>query len=186
MKFIKRTFYYLIVFCLIIIIFKGWLYRNLIEYRSIGIRPNYDLNDENFKSYIHSKDDLNENREVKSIIKLALSITSNHLNFTAEKNNIDPNKLFYTRNAHCIGYASFFSTTCNYLFEKNNLSKNWIAKPEIGQLYIMGNNIHTFFNSPFFKDHDFVIIENRFTNEYFVVDPTIHDYFSIDFITYKK
>ena len=105
---------------------------------------------------------------------------------TANENDVDPNKLITSRKAHCIGYASFFATTCNYLLKKYNLSDQWTAKPKVGQLYFIGQNIHKYFNSPFFKDHDFVTIENKKTDQIFAVDPTVYDYLLIDFINYTN
>ena len=38
----------------------------------------------------------------------------------------------------------------------------------------------------FFKDHDFVTIENKETGEIFAVDPSVNDYLFIDFVTFNK
>lgn len=165
-------------------LFRGWLFRHLVTYKSIGHRQNYLAKDKKLVEYIETN--TSEKVEIKDIIKQSLYATSKQLNFTSSNNYIDPNKLISSKNAHCVGYASFFSTTCNYLFEKNNLSKNWIAKPQIGQLYLMGTNMHKYFDSPFFKDHDFATIENKITGEIFSVDPSINDYFDIDFITFSN
>jgi hypothetical protein len=70
--------------------------------------------------------------------------------------------------------------------KRYNLADRWTAKPQIGQLYFLGTNIHKYFNSAFFKDHDFVTIENKKTGEILAVDPTVNDYLHIDFITYSK
>jgi len=70
--------------------------------------------------------------------------------------------------------------------DKYELSGNWIAKPQIGQLNFLGINVHKYFNSQFFKDHDFVLIENKTTDEVFAVDPTVRDYLKINFISYEK
>lgn len=93
--------------------------------------------------------------------------------------------LLLPRQANCVGYTTFFATTCNYLLEKNNLSDIWIAKPQVGQLYLLGVNIHNYFNSAFFKDHDFVTIENKKTGEIYAVDPTISDYLRIKEVFYN-
>ena len=66
------------------------------------------------------------------------------------------------------------------------MADKWNAKPQIGQLYFLGTNIHKYFNSSFFEDHDFVTIENKSTGEILAVDPTVNDYLNIDFITYSK
>lgn len=95
----------------------------------------------------------------------------------------DPNELLFTKETNCIGYAAFCATASNYLFRKNNLENEWIARPAIAQLYVLGVNIHPFFNSPFFKDHDMVVIENRITGDRLGVDPTVSDYLGIDQIS---
>ena len=40
--------------------------------------------------------------------------------------------------------------------------------------------------SKLFKDHDFVTIENKITEEIVAVDPTVNDYLRIEFVTNAK
>ena len=167
-------------------LFRGVLYRQLITYKSIGLRSNYIATNENLTNYIDANMDGKTNLDIEKIIKLGLSITSKRLNFTSNKNDNDPNKLIFTKTAHCVGYASFFATTCNYLLKKYDLSGEWTAKPQIGQIYFSNINIHKYFNSSFLKDHDFVTIENKKTGKTFAVDPTLSDYLNIDFIKFKN
>jgi hypothetical protein len=157
----------------------------LVTYKSVKIRTNYLAKNIKLTDYIDANTDKQTDPDIKQIIKLGLSITSRKLNFTADKNDTDPNKLIISKTAHCVGYASFFATTCNYLLEKYNLSDTWTAKPQVGQLDFLGTNIHIYFTK-FFKDHDFVTIENKKTGEILSVDPTVNDYLRIDFITYNK
>jgi len=186
MKFIKRTVLTILVLTTVGLLFRGWIYRHLVTYKSVGLRTTYLATDNKLIDYIDISVDKQTDPDIKQIVKLGLSITSRQLNFTDNKNDIDPNKLISSRTAHCVGYASFFATTCNYLLKKHNLSGDWTARPQIGQLYFLGTNIHPYFNSAFFKDHDFVTIENKSTGEIFAVDPTINDYLWIDLITYAK
>jgi hypothetical protein len=167
-------------------LFRGWIYRQVVTYKSEGLRPSYLATDNNLVIYIEANVGDKKDLEIKNVIKLGLSATSRQLNFTTSKNDNDPNKLIKSRTAHCVGYASFFATTCNYLLKKYNLDSNWTARPQIGQLSLLGTNVHRYFDSAFFKDHDFVTIENRTTGEILAVDPTVGDYFYIDFITYTK
>ncbi len=183
MKKLKRIFLVLLILTAIVFLFRGWLYRHLITYKSVGERTTYLATDKNLIEYIDESISSNDELDAEDIIKKSLSITSKQLNFATDKNSNDPNKLIKTKTAHCVGYASFYSTICNYLFKKYNLDDTWSAKPQIGQLYLFNNNIHKYFSSPFFKDHDFVIIENKETKEIFSVDPTINDYLFINFIT---
>jgi len=155
-------------------------------YKSVGLRRNYSARDKKLVDYINARIDHHIDSDVEQIVKLGLSITSEQLNFTDGKNEIDPNKLIRSRTAHCVGYASFFATTCNYLLAKHNLSKSWTAKPQVGQLYFLGVNIRQYFSTPFFKYHDFVTIENKATGQTFAIDPTVSDYLCIDFVTYTQ
>lgn len=86
---------------------------------------------------------------------------------------------------HCVGYASFFATACNFNLKKHHLDGSWVGYPDIGNLYFLGANVHPYFKSPFFKDHDFAIVENKQTGEKIAVDPTVADYLWIDFVTLK-
>ena len=186
MKFIKRTILTTLILISAGILFRGWFYRHLVTYKSIGLRTNYIATDNKLIAYIDSIADNQTGLGIEQIVKLGLSITSKQLNFTSDKNHTDPNKLINSKTAHCVGYAAFFTTTCNYLLDKYNLTDTWSAKPQIGQLYFLGINIHKYFKSSFFKDHDFVIIENKKTRKVFAVDPTINDYLCIDFVTYSN
>ena len=186
MKIIKRILLILLVLTTVGLLFRGWFYRHLVTYKSVGQQTNYSATENKLVDYINASTDEKTDLDIEQIIKLGLSITSGQLNFTANKNDTDPNKLITSKTAHCVGYASFFATTCNHLIDKYNLADTWTAKPQVGQLYFLGTNIHKYFNSSFFKDHDFVTIENKTTGEIFAVDPTVNDYLRIDLVTYTK
>ena len=186
MKFIKKSLIVILILTTVAILFRGMFYRHIVTYKSVGFRSNFSAKDKKLTDYIESSIDIKDNTDINQIIKLGLSITSNQLNFTANKNDIDPNKLITSKTAHCVGYASFFITTCKYLLKKYHLEDKWILQHQIGQLYFLGTNVHKYFNSSFLKDHDFVTIENKKTGEIIAVDPTVNDYLFIDYITYVK
>jgi hypothetical protein len=168
------------------LVFRGALYRYLVRYQSVGVRMNYVATDDKLIDYIETSANEQTDLDIAQIIQLGLSITSKQLHFAATQNDIDPNHLVNSKAAHCVGYAAFFATTCNYLLKKYNLGDHWEAKPHIGQLYFLGANVHQYSNAPFFKDHDFVTIRNKTTGEIRAVDPTINDYLGIDFINYAQ
>lgn len=185
MKWIKRTMLAILIIVTAGVLFRGWLYRNLITYKTVGQRYVYLITNNKLATFI----DMNMGKkslDIKDVIKMALSATSRQLNFTTTHNDNDPNKLIYSRTAHCVGYAAYFATTCNYLLMNNGLAGQWNVKHQIGQLFLLGININKCINTPFFKDHDFVTIENKKTGEIFAVDPTVNDYFFINFVTYRK
>jgi hypothetical protein len=185
MKIIKRIGIFLLLFLLTGLIVGGWVYRYLIMYKTIGERLPYAVKEPVLLQYISSNDHLQE-PEVNDIIILSLKLTSKRLHFTNGINSKDPNELILSNSANCIGYAAFFSTVCNKLLEKHNLKGEWIAKPQIGQLYCFGTNIHPYFKSTFFKDHDFVIIENKNTDRFMAVDPSLYDYTRIQYVKFQQ
>lgn len=182
MPLLKKSLFTFLIFTLLAAVFRGPLYRTLVDYESVGPRTNYTVKDEKLADLIASKVNGRTDLDITEVVKLSLAITSSQLYFTADNNDIDPNKLLTSKAAHCVGYAAFFAATCNYLLSEYNLADIWTANPQQGQLYLLGNNLHEYFSSPFFKDHDFVIIENHVTGEVLAVDPTFRDYFYIDFI----
>ena len=186
MKFIQRITLTIIVLTTVGVLFRGWFYRHLVTYKSVGQRQQYLATDKKLVHFINTNVGDNRAVDIKDIIEIGLSATSQQLNFTTSKNDNDPNQLINSKTAHCVGYASFFATTCNYILKKYNLADNWVAKPQIGQLNLLGANVHQYFNSSFFKNHDFVTIENKITGEILAVDPSVNDYLHIDFITYRK
>lgn len=186
MKIIKRIILTLIILTIVCFLSRSWIFSSWVTYEAIGQRITYPITDVKLAAYINGHSEKPADPSIEQIITMALSLTSGKLNFTAENNYNDPNKLITSKTAHCIGYAAFFVTTCNYLLHNYNLSENWNVEPQIGQVYLLNTNLHKYFNSPFFKDHDFVTIQNKNTGQTFAVDPTVHDYLGIRFIKYNN
>lgn len=136
MKFFKQTFVILIFLISIGFLFRDLLYQNLVTYRSIGTRGVYSPQNEGIIDFINQNIKEDFDPDIKQIVKLGLLITSKKLYYTTEKNDIDPNLLINSEKAHCVGYASFFSTTYNYLLDKYNFSKDWKVNHQIGQMSI--------------------------------------------------
>ena len=89
MKILKRTLLIILVLIAVGLLFRGWFYRHLISYKSVGQRTNYLATDDKLVDYIEKSAIDKKDLDVKEIIKLGLSITSQQLNFTACKNDID-------------------------------------------------------------------------------------------------
>ncbi len=170
MKILKRILQVILIILVIGFVFRGWIYRQIVTYKSTGERVNYTATNENLISYFEENIVNVKDTKIEEIINVGLSTTSQLLEFTASKNYNNPNKLIDTKTANRIGYATFFSSICNYLLEKKNI-RDWKAVPHKGQLYFLGVNVHQYFDSPFFKDHDFAIIQNKNTGEILAVDP---------------
>ena len=81
MKLIKRIILALFIITSVGILFRGGLYRHLVTYKSIGQRTNYDVKETNLADYIDENFDKQSNREIQTVIKLGLFVTSKKLNF---------------------------------------------------------------------------------------------------------
>jgi hypothetical protein len=155
----------------------------MISYKTIGERRNYVIRNQELAKDIDEQTE-DKSSKIKSLIKFSLDITSDRLNYTFENNSNDPNELYRTKTAHCVGYAAYQASVLNRIFKNKGL-KEWKARPLAGQLYFCGINIHSYLKNPFFRDHDFVEIKNSVTGECFYSDPTIYDYLNITFISHK-
>ena len=183
MKLIRRAFYAFLFFCISLFALKGWLYRSFVTYKSIGTRTSYPITNAELDSFFQTSS-LNQDTDIDEIINGSLQLTKERLSFVFAKSDTDPNTLLASKKTHCVGYASFFTTLANSSVQKNKLDQDWEVEHHIGVLYVFGYNMHAYFNSPFFKDHDFVVITNKLTSKTIAVDPTVYDYLGIKRVTY--
>ena len=110
-------------------IFRGAIYRTFVTYKPVGDRINYEIENPRLKILLDNQSGVEALENIDQVIESALKITSDHLRFTPSKNKNNPNSLIETRTAHCVGYASFFASICNYLIRKNGLNKYWYPQP---------------------------------------------------------
>jgi len=178
----KRTLKIFGILILILILFRGCIYRNTINYGEIGVREEVELTNQELLNKIKSKS-ANRNIDLKEIINIANSITNEELSFTKNQVSDNPNELINTNRANCIGYSAFFNSIANYLIRQNDLENEMVAKHHVGLLDFMGINLHQFFDDPFFKDHDFNTIENLVSGEIVSIDPSVSDYLMIERVT---
>lgn len=186
MKFFKKTFFGLALIIVLLFLLRNWLFWQLLSYQSIGTRTEYQIENSDLRNYIENNLPHARLHSPQAVMRSALQLSARNLHFTAQHNDIDPNLLINSHRAHCIGYANFTSTVCNELLKKYGLAGDWKAESHRGQIHFLGINIHPYFHSPFFRDHDFVVLKNRKTGEVLATDPTVYDYLRITFIRVKK
>ncbi|MBN2891339.1 MAG: hypothetical protein JXL97_05695 [Bacteroidales bacterium] len=177
----KKFLIIIFAFLFIVFVFKGVFFRLMVKYEPVNERTTYSLKDDNFKNYVDSISSESE-IGISKVLKISNKITSQSLKFTKSSSGYNPNDLFYSKSSNCIGYATFYASVCNYLLEKNNLSDEWNAKCYVGYIYLFGENVHHYFKSSFFKDHDFVIVENTKTGEKKLVDPSVYDFLGVKYV----
>jgi len=171
-------------FLLLILLFRGPVYRSIINYTIVNHRKNHFLINKKLISEIDVYTG-NKSLNINEIIQISNSFTAEKLAFTFSKAPTDANKFVNHKKANCIGYSALFNTVGNYLLVKNNLANSYEFNHLVGQLYFFGINIHPIINHPFFKDHDFNAIKNLKTQESIYIDPTLYDYFGIKRVSLK-
>ena len=113
--------------------------------------------------------------DIESVIDYSLDVTTSQLHFTFDHCSGNPNEAYTAGKANCIGYAALFSACCEHLIQELDLS-DWSTEHLVGKIYMNGEDAHQFFNSPFFKDHDYNRIYNSKTGSEFFVDASLKDY----------
>ncbi len=167
---------------LVLFLLRGSIFRLLITYHPIEEQPSYPISDENLAELVENKP-ISSNAE--SIVKQTLRLTAGQLRFTSGKNFTDPNQLFYSKSAHCVGYAAFFNTTCQASLHKAKLENRFRVKHLRGKLTLLGFDLHQLTNSPFFHDHDFNVVEDLQTGEKIYVDASTFDVLGIGIVSGK-
>ena len=119
-------------------------------------------------------------------MKIADKLTKEELKFTKNRVSNNPNKLIDTNQANCVGYSAMFNSIANYLINKNKYENEIEVEHKIGQLELFGINLHQFFESPFFRDHDYNEITDKNTGKKILVDPVVSDYLRIKRVAQKN
>ena len=178
----KKIIKYFGIIIILLILFRGFLYRTSVNYSKVAIRNNITLTD---KKLIKEIDKQTEGKilSIKEIIKLSNKITSEKLHFTIDNISSNPNLVSELKKANCIGYSSLFNSIGNYITGKQKLTDKYEFIHLVGKLDVFGFNVHNIFKSPFFKDHDFNEIKDKRTGESKFVDPSLRDYVKIKYVT---
>lgn len=178
----KKIIKYIGIITILLIIFRGFLYRTFVNYSKVQVRPNITLTDKNLIKEINDQTE-NKILSVKEIIKLSNRITSKKLNYTFNKVSSNPNLIYELKKANCIGYSSMFNTIGNYILGNQKMTDEYEFIHLVGELDFLGFNVHNLFSSPFFKDHDFNEIRHKQTGKKKFVDPSLRDYLRIEYVT---
>ncbi|MEZ4880678.1 MAG: hypothetical protein R2801_11000 [Chitinophagales bacterium] len=170
----------------LVILFRGTIFRTLVKYKAIGTRTTIVITNQQLIEAIEEKSKDKKVIDIKTIATIANEITTKSLSFTTKQVSNNPNELYNTKQANCIGYAAMYNSIANYLIEQYQLQEDIKVAHKVAQLKILGINIHQFINNPFFKDHDYNELINIRTKQQFNTDPSLNDYFWIDKIVVEE
>ncbi len=113
--------------------------------------------------------------DVETCIDRALDETAEALSFTTGAAANDAAGALRSGRANCVGYAALFQRNCDEQLQRAGLDHEWRVLHLRAQLYCGSFNMHRLFSSPFWKDHDICVVENRRTGERIHLDPSLFD-----------
>ncbi len=164
------------------VICRTYVFWIFFSYDTIKERTVLDIANEKLKNRLK---ETGSNTSVEDLIQNSLKETASTLNFSFDKCDYETDKLVETKKANCIGYSAFLASVIQFKLKQSGLQNDWKVHHNVGEIYLMNENINRHFNSGFFKDHDFVTVENVKTKETIGVDATVYDYFRIERIKLK-
>lgn len=175
----------LIVLVLLLVLFRGVIFRTLIRYVEVNTRPTIEITNEKVLDIIEKRVS-NKTMDLDAIANVAREITNEYLSFKLKAKTKDPNQLLNFNEANCVGYSALYNSIVHELIKQNSLHKEVRATHKVARLEFLGINIHSFFNSRYFRDHDYNEITNTKTGEVLVIDPSISDYLGIHYVRSSK
>ncbi len=182
----KNSISIVVILILLLVIFKGFLYRLLISYEEKGIRDTITLTDQNLQREIDIWRAEQTQFSINKIMDFALELTSDKLHFINGQTTSNPNTILKSGKSNCVGYSRLTNSIIDYIIRKENLDSKLEVIHKVGLIKVFGINIHNFIEDPFWKDHDYNVIKDKINQEYCQTDPTLFDYLGINRIIEQK
>jgi hypothetical protein len=167
---------------ILLLVFRGPLFRCSVVYVTTGERPASELKNVEIIRTINP----NHHLTTAEMVDVAMQLTNERLSFSRSEQSNDPNDVLKMGTANCIGYSAVFNSIMNHLIQVNRKSDSVKAQHLVGGLEFIGVDLHQFIESPFFKDHDFNKVVDLQTGEEFYVDPSVSDILRINRIKARE
>jgi hypothetical protein len=178
---LKRKLTYLLLFSLLILCFKGCIYRGLVSYSPLSVQStDYIITNDSLKNYIDRTVAEDKPLDAEDATEMSLEITAHFLSFRTSRTANDPNRSCSTGRAHCVGYSAFFNSTLNYISQKQGLKLK--ATHVRGKISFLGVDLNSLSDSPFWADHDYNSVTAGDGAKLYT-DPTLYDYSGIAYIS---
>ncbi len=171
--FLKWTLFIVLLVAGTVFLFRERLFRALFHFE--GLHERSPANPGSQASARPQTPPADSTNDVGACIDSALEETADALCFTTGHVRNDAASVLKTGKANCIGYSAVFKDRCEEQLQRVGLSDEWRVQRMRGLLYCRSFNMHRLFSSPFWKDHDICVVENRRTGERVYVDPSLFD-----------
>jgi len=176
--------YWLLGLLLSTILLRGTIYRLVVKYEVVQQRALSILPAGGEQQEIAAWVAAHPTATVRAISRFAARETANRLSFVARNAPSDPATALSKGQTHCVGYARLFSAIVSQVIAELPPERSLEQKHAVGQLHLLGYNLHQLSSRPFWQDHDFNCITDVATGETVCVDPTLYDYARIRSISH--
>lgn len=171
----------ILIVILLLIIFKGPLFRLVFTYQPVSEVPILPFTDQTFQLKINQEIASSE-LDLEEIHSMALELTAETLSFTFENVSSNPNDVCKSSKANCVGYSALYTSIVNVILAEQNLEHKFQVQHLRGHVHFLGINIHQFTDSPFFQNHDYCLIRDLETDQFLYSDSSLFDCFGINCI----
>ncbi|CAM3937772.1 hypothetical protein [Elizabethkingia bruuniana] len=175
----KAGIFFILIFAAILC--RSCLFNTFFRYNVIGERKVVQFKDRELRTFLDNQ----KKNDINDIIQSALEKSTSDLSFSFEKCDNKTDILVKTKKANCVGYSAYLASTIQYMLNSKKLNDKWRVSHKVGNIFFLQMNINNYMKSKFFRDHDFVIVENTETKEVIAIDGTLYDYFGINRIKLK-
>jgi len=165
-------------------LYRTQIFNTLIEYVPEQQVTVEELNNTYWKNEVDRIISSNSFVGITELNDRIVEIITSRLQFGKYQESTDPNKLKNGSKAHCVGYSALNASLLTYACEKLNNEIYKISHVR-GKIKFLGIEITSEKYGNFYKDHDFVKIENISTAKHYYSDATIYELFRISRIKLK-
>lgn len=162
-----------------VILFRTALFNCCVTYREIGEREVLPLKSE---LVMHCDFDI---RDLENLTDEVMELVYSQLEFT-EKSNSNPNEVFQSHQANCVGYSALYCALGQHYSEKQQDKSRFRFKHKVAHIEVLGIDVHSYFSSSFFKDHDYVEVEDVLNGTSECFDPSLYYYLFIQKVNCKR
>jgi hypothetical protein len=174
--------YYFLVFILLLLVFRGQLFRLCIHYEPVGERTILVVNNPDLQSEITGWATKNPTASVKSRIAFSRRLTAKSASFVMRSASGQPDDVYVSGEANCVGYARLFAGVLEEVNKAMGAERSVSQAVLIAELNLFGQSLHQLFNDPFWRDHDYNRVTDLETGEVYFLDVTLYDYLGVRWV----
>lgn len=167
----------LLILLILVILFRGPVYRLTFSYQVTGNRKLIPC-----ETPLIKESPINN---LEQVLSFSHEFVNDNLRYSFKKESRDPNIALRTGRANCVGYAALFANTLEQSLQQADLEREYQVSHVVGRLHLFGLDVHRLVRSPFFQDHDFVLLESRDSTFALALDPSLSDVLDIQRVRVK-